>query len=469
MKNFQQMATLAEQNNAVVIGSFNRAHFEDQVLSWHNINGEEAKDILPAILITNRNPHQFRESHGIELHQRIENNLKLALIPLRKFCTTTTEVAELIDRLFKDIAAKKQLTEFQIGREIFKGGVALADAIILSPAKKNNGISMQQVISFLQGFSEKSSNPILNAIEKAVLPIHFEDRSGAEFERLVFAFVLRQRDWESIEWLGQTGGDGGRDIWGVNQNQTYCYQCANYQHLKLKKIIDDIDKLVKNGFIPNYYIVICGGTVSATMRTKIKSHALRSGIVLTEIWSGVEFEEKLRKNAPDLISRFVEGEPFPDDPAQLIQAAKLNDGKNDEGILDLLIECFDRPAFTTRFQNESNIPDFQKAINDTIEVLNTGVHRLRDGTIIRRIPSRHQLKSTALRSELGEITQLVIKLRETFNQMIKNKEIKACGCGNDDCPVWMLTDWACDQMDNIRQQIFAMIRSIRPHFNPHLR
>jgi len=29
---------------------------EDQVLSWHNINGENAQEILPAILITNRSP-----------------------------------------------------------------------------------------------------------------------------------------------------------------------------------------------------------------------------------------------------------------------------------------------------------------------------------------------------------------------------------------------------------------------------
>lgn len=50
-------------------------------------------------------------------------------------------------------------------------------------------------------------------MELTVQPIHFEDRSGTEFERLVFTYVIRSKEWDSIEWLGQTGKDGGRDIW----------------------------------------------------------------------------------------------------------------------------------------------------------------------------------------------------------------------------------------------------------------
>ena len=50
-------------------------------------------------------------------------------------------------------------------------------------------------------------------MELTAFPIHFEDRSGTEFERLVFVYAVREKDWDSIEWLGQTGKDGGRDIW----------------------------------------------------------------------------------------------------------------------------------------------------------------------------------------------------------------------------------------------------------------
>jgi hypothetical protein len=35
--------------------------------------------------------------------------------------------------------------------------------------------------------------------EVVVLPIHFEDRSGTEFERLCFAYLLRAFEWNSID------------------------------------------------------------------------------------------------------------------------------------------------------------------------------------------------------------------------------------------------------------------------------
>jgi len=35
--------------------------------------------------------------------------------------------------------------------------------------------------------------------EVAVQPIHFEDRSGTEFERLCFAYLLRAFEWKAID------------------------------------------------------------------------------------------------------------------------------------------------------------------------------------------------------------------------------------------------------------------------------
>lgn len=46
MKNYAQMASLAATSGAVVIRGTNRVHFEDEVLSWHNVNGEKADDLL---------------------------------------------------------------------------------------------------------------------------------------------------------------------------------------------------------------------------------------------------------------------------------------------------------------------------------------------------------------------------------------------------------------------------------------
>ncbi|WP_221452745.1 hypothetical protein [Mucilaginibacter sp. FT3.2] len=306
-QNYERMVTIAARNNAVVIRGTNRVHFEDEVLSWHNINGQDAQDLLPAILLTNRNPHHFKYSTRPEDANPVEKDLRLILIPLKKFCRNAEEVVQLIEKLFDDIIQQKALKDFRVAEEVVKDNRrAMADLITLAPSKGTE-IAVENIVDYL--ITGRGTSLL---VEKTVLPIHFEDRSGAEFERLVFAYVSRLKSWESIEWLGQTGDDDGRDIWGVNEGKSYCYQCANYRSLVLKKITDDIDKLVKINAIPECFTVVCGGRVSVNARAAITSYAAQFGIKETHIWSGVELEEKLRKDTPGLLKRFVEGEAFPE-------------------------------------------------------------------------------------------------------------------------------------------------------------
>ena len=109
-------------------------------------------------------------------------------------------------------------------------------------------------------------------------PIHFEDLDGYQFERLVFAYLLRTDNWQSfIEWYGQTGSDSGRDIWGVRERDGYSLgqkvyvQYANQKSLAYKKVQDDFEKILNspNGK-PDVFIVVASGTVSATLRDKAK-------------------------------------------------------------------------------------------------------------------------------------------------------------------------------------------------------
>jgi hypothetical protein len=148
LANYEKMATLSAENKAVVIRGTRRVHFEDEVLSWHNINGENADEILPAILITNRHPHLFKESYG--RGSQTESDLKLVLIPLKLFCKTTADVEKLIDKLFTDIIRQKDLSDFKIAKEIQKGFRTPADAIILEPRGEDEGVDFKQLISFLR-------------------------------------------------------------------------------------------------------------------------------------------------------------------------------------------------------------------------------------------------------------------------------------------------------------------------------
>lgn len=150
MDNYEKMAELAGENRAVVIRGTRRVHFEDEVFSWHHINGENADELLPAILITNRHPEKFRESFSAG-REPIEQDLKLILIPLKKFCKNTSEVTALIQKLFRDIAEKKDLSDFAIARQMKKGiRGALANAIILQPNWNGLGIDLKTLYQFLR-------------------------------------------------------------------------------------------------------------------------------------------------------------------------------------------------------------------------------------------------------------------------------------------------------------------------------
>ncbi|MDB5325904.1 MAG: hypothetical protein JWM57_1473 [Phycisphaerales bacterium] len=150
-------------------------------------------------------------------------------------------------------------------------------------------------------------------VAKAVQPIHFDDFSGHQFERLVFAFLLRTEKWRTLEWYGQSGSDGGRDIWGERDDgKTVCTLCANWKALTASKIIDDLNKIAcATKGSPDVAWAVCGGSVSAATRDKVKEHAKNIGIAEFHIWSGQEFEERLRRDAQALLKRFVNGEAFP--------------------------------------------------------------------------------------------------------------------------------------------------------------
>lgn len=155
--NFNNMANKAALNRAVVIKGTELAHFENEVFSYHQINNEKGEDILPAILITNAHPSYFSENNkgysrknGL-YRESSDGEMKLILIPLKKFCNTTTEVISLIEKLFLDIEKGLDLSEFKIAKETNKGvGSAIMDSIILEPNISGVGFSFKKLGNFLR-------------------------------------------------------------------------------------------------------------------------------------------------------------------------------------------------------------------------------------------------------------------------------------------------------------------------------
>ena len=189
-------------------------------------------------------------------------------------------------------------------------------------------------------------------LNKIVQPVHFEDFDGHQFERLVFAYLLRTDDWQSLKWYGQTGKDSGRDIWGIRERDRYphwekvCFQCTNRKSLRQKKIIEDFTKIIsKPNRRPDTFIVVTGGSVSAGMRDKIKKFCEQKKVYTNEIWSGNEFEERLRTKTEPLLRRFIAGEEFPDTPDDLRKFTENMTPKSDDEILALMAGIFRSASF----------------------------------------------------------------------------------------------------------------------------
>jgi hypothetical protein len=143
--NLPRMADLASRSDAVVVHGPRGVHFEDEVLSWHHVNGQDTKDILPAILITTRHPSTFRESFETK-KSREESRDALLLVPLRKVCKSSDDVVEVIHRVFEDIRCRKRLSEFRAAKRMRRGVAgALVDAVILQPKVGGIGFDLKKL------------------------------------------------------------------------------------------------------------------------------------------------------------------------------------------------------------------------------------------------------------------------------------------------------------------------------------
>jgi hypothetical protein len=140
--NLERMADAASKANAVVIHG-PPVHFEDEVLSWHGVNGHPSEGILPAILVTTRHPSTFRAHR--EKHPEASQDAML-LIPLKKVCKDAQGVADLIAKLFSDIREKRVLRDFDVSKQMKAGRAgSLVDALVLEPSAFGVGVDLKKL------------------------------------------------------------------------------------------------------------------------------------------------------------------------------------------------------------------------------------------------------------------------------------------------------------------------------------
>ncbi len=306
-----------------------------------------------------------------------------------------------------------------------------------------------------------------------VKPIHFEDYDGLEFERLVFAYLLRA-GWRDVAWYGQTGSDLGRDIIATElfddvPDRRTVVQCVNRKVLTLEKAKRDMTRAAAaDAGALDAFLLVCRAKVSAEQRDKVARVGKNLGISHVTIWSGVEFEEHLRLHGEFLLRRFVDGEIFPDDGTGLLAFVNEFAELSDQEALALLRLPFDRPAFRTPFHAETRLFDFQDAISNTISALNTGVWKTRDGVTIRRLPSIQHISAPKTREALQRIVRDLDRLRRLFRLRMEDGSIQHCDCNDPSCGMFKLGEGVAEELDAVRNQMLDRARQIIPNFDVDL-
>lgn len=131
----------------------------------------------------------------------------------------------------------------------------------------------------------------------------------------------------------------------------------------------------------------------------------------------------------------------------------------DVSLIKFFVQCFDRPAFQDDISQEGRMEDFDKAIEDTIIALNTGVLRTRDGAVLKQSEGKSAVKNPLWREKLDNITDMLISIRRRLK--IAERE-RAYTKYNNGCDVYYcfcdkeLGEW----FNSTREEVVKVLSSI---------
>lgn len=138
--------------------------------------------------------------------------------------------------------------------------------------------------------------------------LHFEDLSWQQFEDIVFDIVHSKYNWKELYPIGQKGGDGGVDIWGVDTNGTTWYiQCKNHKKFSRKKAEALIDEIADKHEIAkdSKLLVVVACNISLDTFQFIKSHSKEKGFKESEVWVRSNLDAMLYGDYPELLYKYM--------------------------------------------------------------------------------------------------------------------------------------------------------------------
>ena len=96
---------------------------------------------------------------------------------------------------------------------------------------------------------------------------------------------------------------------------------------------------------------------------------------------------------------------------ELETLSPMQSTEQDKTLIKFYVQCFDRPAFRDDIRQEGRMEDFDRAIEDTIIALNTGVFRTRDGDIIKQAEGKAFVQNSEWREKLYNVVDILTAIR----------------------------------------------------------
>lgn len=189
-----------------------------------------------------------------------------------------------------------------------------------------------------------------------------------------------------------------------------CWRCCNPDCRKpTRGPNSDTQDFISIGVAAHICAAASGGPRFDPDMTPEERRSYENGIWLCQSCSKLIDDDVIRYNV-NLLRTWK-------DTAERLAIAELESRSpigvdKDRELLAFFLQCFDRPAFQDQIHQEGYMEDFDKALEDTIIALNTGILRTRDGVIIKQAEGKSFIINSTWREKLNTITDMLVSLRK---------------------------------------------------------
>lgn len=133
--------------------------------------------------------------------------------------------------------------------------------------------------------------------------------------------------------------------------------------------------------------------------------------------------------------------------------------EEDKDLIKFFVQCFDRPAFQDDIRQEGRMEDFDKAIEDTIIALTTGVLRTRDGAILKQMGGKSAIQNPLWREKLDTIADMLNSIRRRLKVAEAGGAYTKYDSGED--VIYCFSDYELGEWFNLtREEILKVLSSI---------